>query len=89
MSVRVTGRLIGDLVIASGLPNSPHMIVQSIDEEAKTVITAWFSHNNEYQEGMFPGSALDRVEKAESSKASKAPKGKKAASGGRGRKSGK
>jgi len=62
MSVRVTERLIGDIVIASGLPNSPLMIVQSIDEAAKTVVTAWFSTNLEYQEGLFPGSALDRAE---------------------------
>jgi len=80
MSVRVTERLIGDIVIASGLPKSPMMVVQSIDEEAKTVVTAWFSDGNEYQEGLFPGSALDRAEPP------KAPKEKKAAGGGRGRK---
>ena len=62
MSVRVTERLIGDVVIASGLSNSPLMIVQSIDEEAKLVTTTWFSDKNEYQEGLFPGSALDRAE---------------------------
>jgi hypothetical protein len=62
MSVRVTGRLIGDIVIVTGIPNSPLMVVQSIDEEAKTVNTTWFSDNNECQEGLFPGSALDRYE---------------------------
>ena len=76
MSVRVTERLIGDVVIASGLPNSPLMIVQSIEEEAKMVTTSWFSDNNEYQEGFFPGSALDR---AEPPKAKAAAPAKKAA----------
>jgi len=74
MSVRVTERLIGDLVIASGLPNSPLMIVQSIDEEAKMVTTTWFSNNSECQEGYFPGSALDRAEP-------KTPAKKKSAAG--------
>ncbi|MCL2006540.1 MAG: hypothetical protein FWG77_00500 [Treponema sp.] len=74
MSVRVTARLIGDVVIASGLPKSPLMIVQSIDEEAKMVHTTWFSDSNECQEGIFPGSALDRAEP----KAAKAPAAKKA-----------
>ena len=85
MSVRVTERLIGDVVIASGLPKSPLMVVQSIDEEAKIVTTAWFSDCNEYQEGFFPGSALDRAEQpkpAAKAKEKKAvpPKGKKPAS---------
>ena len=74
MSVRVTERLVGDVVIASGLPNSPLMIVQSVEEEAKMVNTTWFSDNNECQEGYFPGSALDRAEP-------KKPAGKKAAAG--------
>jgi len=80
MSVRVTERLIGDVVIASGLSNSPQMVVQEIDEEAKIVTTSWFSDHHEYQEGFFPGSALDRVETVQ------APKDKKAAPGRRGRK---
>ena len=74
MSVRVTERLIGDVVIASGLPNSPLMIVQSIEEDVKMVATTWFSDNNECQEGYFPGSALDRAEP-------KAAAGKKTATG--------
>ena len=79
MSVRVTTRLIGDVVIASGIPKSPMMVVQSIDEEAKMVHTTWFSDNNECQEGAFPGSALDRVEQKtpKTKKPSPAPKGKK------------
>ncbi|MCL2374449.1 MAG: hypothetical protein FWC65_04320 [Treponema sp.] len=76
MSVRVTERLIGDVVIASGLPNSPLMVVQSVEEDAKTVVTAWFTDKHEYQEGMFPGSALDRADPPP-----QAAKGKKAASG--------
>ena len=62
MSVRVTERLIGDVVIASELPNSPLMIVQSIDEEAKLVTTTWFSDSHECQEGLFPAAALDRAD---------------------------
>ena len=69
MSVRVTERLIGDVVIASGLPNSPLMVVQAINEEDKTVITTWFSDNGEGQEGLFPASALDRAEKPKEKKA--------------------
>ena len=73
MSVRATERLIGDLVSVTALPNSPQMVVQSIEVETKTVITVWFSDSNEYQEGAFPASALDRVE------AKAAPKAKKPA----------
>ena len=82
MSVRVTERLVGDLVIASGLPNSPLMVVQDIEEEAKMVTTVWFSECHEYQEGYFPGSALDRAETPKIAKVSrdlKAPKDPKAA----------
>ena len=71
MSVRVTERLIGDVVIASGLPNSPLMVVQSIDEETKSVMTTWFSDGHVCQEGMFPGSALDRAEPPKAAKAAK------------------
>jgi hypothetical protein len=76
MSVRITERLIGDVVIASGLPNSPLMVVQSIDEQAKTAVTTWFSDGNVCQEGMFPGSALDRAE-APVKKVAAAGRGKK------------
>ena len=77
MSVRVTERLIGDVVIASGLPNSPMMVVQGIDEEAKLVDTTWFSDGHVCQEGTFPGSALDRVEPRQAIKKAAGPKGKK------------
>ena len=77
MSVRVTERLVGDVVIASGLPNSPLMVVQSIDEAAKMVLTTWFSDGHECQEGSFPGSALDRVDPAQVSKDKKASPGRR------------
>ena len=77
MSVRVTERLLGDVVIASGLPNSPLMIVQEIDEEAKMVTTTWFSDHHECQEGLFPGSALDRAEPPKTAKKPAPKKGKK------------
>lgn len=65
MSVRATQRIVGDIVITSGLSKSPPMIVQSVDEEAKMISTIWFSDNNEYQEGLFPANALDRAEPRE------------------------
>ena len=73
MSVRATERLIGDLVTVSALPHSPYMIVQAIEAETKIIVTSWFSDNNEYQEGYFPASALDRVE-AEKIKKTNKPK---------------
>ena len=82
MSVRVTERLVGDVVIASGLPNSPLMVVQSIDEETKTVFTTWFSDGHVCEEGSFPGSALDRAE-PKTSGAKKAAAGKKTARPGK------
>ncbi|MCL2831935.1 MAG: hypothetical protein FWD78_02080 [Treponema sp.] len=81
MSVRVTERLIGDPVIVKDLPGSPMMIVQQVDEENKLVTTTWFSDHNEIQEGLFPGSALERVEPKP------APKAKAAASKKTGKKS--
>ena len=77
MSVRATERLIGDLVAVSALPNSPHMIVQAIEAETKIVITSWFSDCNEYQEGYFPASALDRVDLEKIKKANKPKSSKK------------
>jgi len=77
MSVRVTERLIGDVVIATGLPNSPLMVVQSIDEDAKTVFTTWFSDDHGCQEGSFPGSALDRAEPSQNPKEKKAGPGRR------------
>jgi hypothetical protein len=65
MSVRATERLIGDIVSVPGLPNSPCMVVRGVDIEAKLVTTAWFSASQEGQEGVFPASALDRVDTGE------------------------
>jgi hypothetical protein len=62
MSVRATDRLIADVVTVSALSNSPQMVVLSVDPENKTVDTVWFSDNHEAQHGVFPASALDRVE---------------------------
>ena len=61
MSVRATNRIIGEAVIVSVLPKSPTMVVKSVDEEAKTITTSWFSDDNAYQEGTFSVSALDRA----------------------------
>lgn len=62
MSVRATERLIGDVVVASGLSNSPKMIAKSVDIEAKQVTAVWFSDGHEGQEATFPATALDRAE---------------------------
>jgi hypothetical protein len=64
MSVRATDRLIGEIVVVKGLSNSPKMAVQSVDAEAKLITAVWFSNANEYQEGFFPATALDKVEAA-------------------------
>ena len=76
MSVRATERLIGDLVCVSALPKSPHMVVQSVEVDTKMVITTWFSVNNEYQEGCFPASALDRVDQEKTKAPAKSGKPK-------------
>ena len=62
MSVRATERLIGDAVIVSALPKSPQMVVRAINEETKIITTVWFTAGNEFKEGTFPASSLDRVE---------------------------
>jgi hypothetical protein len=62
MSVRATERLIGDVVIATGLANSPKMVVQGVDIDAKTVTTVWFSDTHSGQQGVFPASSLDRFD---------------------------
>jgi hypothetical protein len=76
MSVRATDRLIGDAVIVSVLSKSPQMVVRAINEETKIITTAWFSDNNEFQEGTFPASALDRVEAKKPSQTSKSSRKK-------------
>jgi hypothetical protein len=52
------------------------MIVKAINEETKIITTTWFSDCNEFQEGFFPASALDRAELKKPAHASK-PKAKR------------
>ena len=77
MSVRASERLIGDLVIVPALPNSPQMIVKTIDPLTKLVTTSWFSDNSEYQEGFFPYKALERIEKKKNTQTATTKKGGK------------
>jgi hypothetical protein len=72
MSVRATERLVGDLVVVTGLSNSPKMVAQSVDIDAKQVNTIWFSDGHRAEIGTFPATALDRAEAG-------APAAKKAA----------
>jgi hypothetical protein len=76
MSVRATERLVGDVVVASGLPNSAKMVVQSVEEESKLINTIWFSDDHAAQTGVFPASSIDRAEQ-------KASPAKKAKAGGK------
>jgi len=62
MSVRATERLIGDVVTVTALPESPQMVVSAINEQTKIITTVWFTASNEYQQGAFPASALDRAD---------------------------
>jgi hypothetical protein len=50
------------------------MVVKAINEETKIITTAWFSANNEFEEGTFPASALERVELKKTPQASKTGK---------------
>jgi len=77
MSVRATERLIGDAVIVTALPKSPQMVVKAINEETKIITTSWFSNNNEYEEGTFHASSLDRVETKKPAQSGKKSKAKK------------
>jgi hypothetical protein len=87
MSVRATERLVGDVVVVTGLHNSPHMVVQAVDIDAKQVSVVWFADDHRGQQALFPATALDRVEAPEFRAEKKAAS---AAGGGtRGRKPGK
>jgi hypothetical protein len=77
MSVRATGRLIGDIVIVSALPKSPQMVVKAFNAETNLITTSWFSDTSVYQEGTFPASALARVEHKKPSQSGKTTKGGK------------
>jgi len=79
MSVRATERLIGDLVVVTALPDSPHMVVKAINEETKIITTAWFGDCKCYQEGAFPATALDRAEPKKGQKTVKTTKSRKPA----------
>jgi hypothetical protein len=85
MSVRATERLIGDVVVVTGLPNSPQMVVQAVNIDAKQVTTVWFSDDHRAQQAVLPATALDRVETPEPGKKAAATTG----GGTRGRKPGK
>jgi hypothetical protein len=39
MSVRATERIVGDIVYVTHISNSPKMVVQSVDQESKTLNT--------------------------------------------------
>jgi hypothetical protein len=82
MSVRATGRLIGDLVIVSALPKSPQMVVKAFNAETGLITTSWFTDANMYQEGTFPAAALARVEPKKPARLGKTPKGGKKAKSG-------
>jgi hypothetical protein len=62
MSVRATDSLIADVVVASGLSNSPKMVVQAVNPDLRTVTTVWFSDRHDAQQGVFPAGSLDRAE---------------------------
>jgi len=55
------------------------MVVKAVNKETSLITTSWFSVNNEYQEGTFPGNALDRVEAKPAPKSGKTSKGRKPA----------
>jgi len=76
MSVRATERLIGDLVVVSGLANSPAMVVKAIDEKTKLITAVWFGDCKCFQEGTFPAAALDRTEAKSAKSVKTPPKGK-------------
>ena len=67
MSVRATKSIIAELVVASGVSNSPTMIVQAVNEEEKTITAVWFSDAGEFQQGVFPAGAIDRAEEKKAS----------------------
>jgi hypothetical protein len=85
MSARATERLVGDVVVVTGLSNSPQMVVQSVDIEAKMVNVVWLADDHRGQQAVFPATALDRVEAAEPGKKPAVAAG----NGTRGRKPGK
>jgi hypothetical protein len=61
MSVRATGKLIGELVIVTDLPTSPKMVVKAVDEKTKIATAFWFNNDGEYRENQFNVEVLDRA----------------------------
>jgi hypothetical protein len=59
--VRATERLIGDVVMASRLSNSPKMVVQGVDIQAKQVTTVWFSDDHQGSGWGIPGQFIRQV----------------------------
>jgi hypothetical protein len=79
MSVRATERLIGDVVVVTGLSNSPKMVVQAVNIDAKLVTTVWFADDHTGQQGIFPAAAIDRLEVPEPAAKSAGTRGRKPA----------
>ncbi|WP_010259644.1 hypothetical protein [Treponema primitia] len=79
MSVRATERLIGDVVVVTGLSNSPKMVVQAVNIDAKQVTAVWFADDHSGQQGIFPAAGIDRLEVP-------APSAKSSGSGAKGKK---
>jgi hypothetical protein len=71
MSVRATERLVGDLVIITGMKNCPQMVVKGYNVKTNLITTSWFTTSYEYQENSFPAASLDRVEPAKNSQKDK------------------
>jgi len=74
MSVRATGKLIGELVIVTELPKGPKMVVKAVDEGTKIITAFWFLDNGEYRENTFPVEVLDRAEPKKELKTAKTTK---------------
>jgi len=77
MSVRATGRLVGELVKVTGMGNSPEMVVKAVNEKDKIATAFWFNNDGEYRENTFSVDVLDRAEPKKEKQAAKVVKGKK------------
>jgi hypothetical protein len=74
MSVRATGRLVGELVKITGMGNSPEMVVKAVDEKTKMATAFWFLDNGEYRENTFSVDVIDRAEPKKEQKTAKTAK---------------
>ena len=77
MSVRATGRLVGELVKVTGMGNSPEMVVKSVDEKTKMATAFWFNNDGEYRENTFSVDVIDRAEAKKEQKTAKVTKSRK------------